>query len=151
MSEIKSNIAKRANLIKENSEFIENKIIDISSRVISVILKENKLMFCGNGGSAAECQHMSAEFCATLNHKKPRLGMASISLTTDSSFLTAWTNDFGYKEVFSRQVNTLGKKEIYFSVTLQAEIVKTYAKLLRQQGRKKLWSLDLLAIILKLN
>ena len=110
MSEIKSNIAKRANLIKENSEFIENKIIDISSRVISVILKENKLMFCGNGGSAAECQHMSAEFCATLNHKKPRLGMASISLTTDSSFLTAWTNDFGYKEVFSRQVNTLGKK-----------------------------------------
>ena len=43
-------------------------------------------MFCGNGGSAAECQHMSAEYCATLDHKRPRPGIASISLTTDSSF-----------------------------------------------------------------
>ena len=67
-------------------------------------------MFCGNGGSAAECQHMSAEYCATLDHKWPRPGIASISLTTDSSFLTAWTNDFGYEDIFSRQVETLGKK-----------------------------------------
>ena len=67
-------------------------------------------MFCGNGGSAAECQHMSAEYCATLDHKTPRPGIASMSLTTDTSFLTAWTNDFGYKDVFSRQVETLGKK-----------------------------------------
>ena len=65
-------------------------------------------MFCGNGGSAAESQHMAAEYCATLNSKNFRTGFPAIALTVDTSFITAWTNDFGYKEVFSRQVETLG-------------------------------------------
>ena len=110
MSGLENKILNRAKLLETNAKSIETKIKDISKLASSVIKNNGKLMFCGNGGSAAECQHMSAEYCATLDHKRPRPGIASISLTTDSSFLTAWTNDFGYEDIFSRQVETLGKK-----------------------------------------
>ena len=110
MNDLKKKLLLRANLLEKNAAEITNKIVDIASLVASVISENGKLMFCGNGGSAAECQHMSAEYCATLDHLKPRPGIPSISLTTDSSLITAWTNDFGYKNVFSRQVETLGKK-----------------------------------------
>ena len=65
-------------------------------------------MLAGNGGSAAESQHMAAEYTATLSCKNFRLGFPAIALTTDSSFLTAWSNDFGLVDIFSRQVETLG-------------------------------------------
>lgn len=68
-----------------------------------------KLMLCGNGGSAGDSQHLAAEFVATLDHRRPRGGLAALALTTDTSFLTAYANDFGYEGVFSRQVETLGK------------------------------------------
>ncbi|MGB1357199.1 MAG: D-sedoheptulose-7-phosphate isomerase, partial [Candidatus Puniceispirillaceae bacterium] len=67
-----------------------------------------KLMLCGNGGSAADSQHLAAEFVATLDHRRPRNGLAALALTTDTSFLTAYANDFGYEGVFARQVETLG-------------------------------------------
>lgn len=69
-----------------------------------------KLMLCGNGGSAADSQHLAAEFVATLDHRRPRAGLAALALTTDSSFLTAYANDFGYEGVFARQVETLGRQ-----------------------------------------
>ena len=68
-----------------------------------------KLMFCGNGGSAGDSQHLAAEFVATLDHRRPRHGLAALALTTDTSFLTAYANDFGFEGVFARQVETLGK------------------------------------------
>ena len=68
-----------------------------------------KLMLCGNGGSAADSQHLAAEFVATLDHRRPRAGLAALALTTDSSFLTAYANDFGYEGVYARQVETLGR------------------------------------------
>jgi len=68
-----------------------------------------KLMLCGNGGSAADSQHLAAEFVATLDHRRPRAGLPALALTTDSSFLTAFANDFGYEGVFARQVETLGR------------------------------------------
>ena len=68
-----------------------------------------KLMFCGNGGSAGDSQHLAAEFVATLDHRRPRHGLAALALTTDTSFLTAYANDFGFEGVFARQVETLGQ------------------------------------------
>jgi D-sedoheptulose 7-phosphate isomerase len=68
-----------------------------------------KLMLCGNGGSAADAQHIAAEFVSTLNHHHPRPGMAAIALTTDTSFLTAHSNDFGFADIFARQVQALGR------------------------------------------
>ena len=71
---------------------------------------KGKLMLCGNGGSAGDSQHLAAEFVATLDHTRPRPGLPAIALTTDTSFLTAYANDFGFEGVFARQVETLGQK-----------------------------------------
>ena len=68
-----------------------------------------KLMLCGNGGSAADAQHLAAEFVATLDHQRPRDGLPAMALTTDTSFITAYANDFGFEGVFARQVATLGR------------------------------------------
>ena len=80
-----------------------------AARMIAGSLAEGgKLMLCGTGGSAGDSQHLAAEFVATLNHKNPRPGLAALALTTDTSFLTAYANDFGFEGVFSRQVEALG-------------------------------------------
>ena len=69
-----------------------------------------KLMLCGNGGSAADCQHMAAEFVCRLSSQRERPALPAIALTTDSSFLTAYCNDYCFENVFSRQVLALGRK-----------------------------------------
>lgn len=67
----------------------------------------NKVLFCGNGGSAADAQHLAAELIGRF--QKERHSLASIALTTDTSILTAVANDYGYDEVFARQVEGLGR------------------------------------------
>jgi phosphoheptose isomerase len=69
-----------------------------------------KVLLCGNGGSAADCQHLAAELVSALNHDRPRPALAAIALTTDTSFLTANANDFGFEHVFERQVEALGRR-----------------------------------------
>jgi len=68
-----------------------------------------KVLLCGNGGSAADCQHMAAEFVSRLTKDFERPGLPAVALTTDTSFLTAFTNDCGFDDVFSRQVQALGR------------------------------------------
>jgi D-sedoheptulose 7-phosphate isomerase len=65
-----------------------------------------KILFAGNGGSAADAQHFAAELVG--RYKKERKGYAALALTTDSSVITAWANDYTYDTVFSRQVEALG-------------------------------------------
>jgi D-sedoheptulose 7-phosphate isomerase len=69
------------------------------------LLRGNKVLWCGNGGSAADSQHLAAELVGRFHH--PRAAFASLALTTNSSVLTAIANDFGYDEVFERQVEAL--------------------------------------------
>lgn len=69
----------------------------------------NKLLLCGNGGSAADCQHIAAEFTSVLRQEFSRPGLPAIALTTDSSFLTARANDYGFDGVFARLVETYGR------------------------------------------
>lgn len=107
---IVNRIRQRIKILESNIDYIANITNLIADSVASSIGEGKKLMFCGNGGSAAESQHMAAEYCATLDHQKPRSGMPAISLTTDSSLITAWSNDFGFEGIFSRQVETLGHK-----------------------------------------
>lgn len=67
-----------------------------------------KVLFCGNGGSAADSQHLAAEL--VVRFQKNRRALASVALTVDTSVLTACGNDFGYAEVFARQVEALGNE-----------------------------------------
>jgi D-sedoheptulose 7-phosphate isomerase len=68
-----------------------------------------KLLLCGNGGSAADCQHLAAEFTSRLTGDFQRPALPALALTTDTSFLTAYANDFDFEGIFSRQVEALGK------------------------------------------
>ena len=69
-----------------------------------------KLLLCGNGGSAADCQHLATEFLSRLSKEIERPGLPALALTTDSSFLTAYSNDCSFDGVFERQVQALGNK-----------------------------------------
>jgi len=68
-----------------------------------------KLVLCGNGGSAADCQHLAAEFVCRLRKEFDRKALPALALTTDTSLLTAYTNDFGYEGIFARQVEALAQ------------------------------------------
>ena len=74
--------------------------------LIATLKQGGKILLCGNGGSAADCQHIAAEL--VVRYEKKRQAMAAIALTTDSSILTAHANDFDFETVFSRQVEGLG-------------------------------------------
>ena len=99
----------------DSNEFSQN-LSKAAGLASSAFSNKNKIMLAGNGGSAAEAQHMAAEYTATLSSKNFRRGYPAIALTTDTSFLTAWTNDFGFDELFSRQVETLGLSgDVFFA------------------------------------
>ena len=83
--------------------------IAAAADLITVALRGGrKLLLCGNGGSAADCQHMAAELIGRLTREMDRPGLPAIALTTDTSFLTAYANDVGFDAVFARQVQALG-------------------------------------------
>ena len=114
---MKKNISKKLinNAFDEHAKVLKNthkqisKIIEISADIISKSLSTTGTIFwCGNGGSAADSQHIAAEFVGRF--KKDRRPLRSISLTTDTSVLTCISNDYSYQEIFSRQLNALGRK-----------------------------------------
>ena len=74
------------------------------------IQEGNKLMICGNGGSAADAQHLAAEFLIRFRSDKNREGIPAISLAQDSSTLTACGNDFGFDQIYKRMLETIGNK-----------------------------------------
>ena len=80
---------------------------DIADVCIKALRSNNKIMVCGNGGSAADAQHIAAELIGKLNFDRPPL--AAMALTTDTSILTAIGNDYGFEYVFARQIEALGK------------------------------------------
>jgi len=110
VSEIKQRLQERSSNILENIIEFEDIIQIFSKKIFATLDNGNKLLFCGNGGSAAESQHMAAEYCATLNHHNPRKGFKAMALSVDTSFITAWSNDFGFDGIFARQIETLGEE-----------------------------------------
>jgi len=80
----------------------------IAEAAARTVLAGGKVLVCGNGGSAADSQHIAAELVGRF--KKERRGLAAIALTTDTSILTSLSNDYGFDRVFERQVEALGRK-----------------------------------------
>lgn len=85
-------------------------IIDAADRICSSLRNKGKILLCGNGGSAADCQHIAAEFMIRLSHHINRPALPAIALTTDTSNLTAGGNDIGFENVFARNVEGLGNE-----------------------------------------
>ena len=106
---IKSDIQES---IKVKNDLIEKSIDDIEKAaklIIRCVLNGKKVLWCGNGGSAADAQHLSTEFMGgmTDHNRRP---IPSIALTTDTSFITAWSNDTDFESVFSRQIQGIGSE-----------------------------------------
>jgi D-sedoheptulose 7-phosphate isomerase len=93
-------------LMLEDAELID--AVEKAGELCVFALKnKSKILFAGNGGSAADSQHMAAELVSRFNYDRP--GLCGIALTTDTSALTAIGNDYGFEQVFSRQVEALGQ------------------------------------------
>lgn len=89
-------------------ETMQDDLQTASSLIVDTLKNGNKILLCGNGGSAADAQHIAAEL--TGRYKTERRGLAGIALTTDTSALTAIGNDYGYDRVFDRQVEALATR-----------------------------------------
>jgi len=113
---VKKNFNQHLEVQKKTLEILEKKIY-LASEVISNCLKNNGLiMWCGNGGSASDSMHLSAELIG--KSKEKRKSLRSISLASDSSSITCIANDFGYENLFSRQLEGLGtKNDVLISLT----------------------------------
>ena len=87
----------KALMVERCSEVAE----DAAQMIATSLNAGGKFLLCGNGGSAGDAQHLAAEFVSCLDHKAhPRPGLAALALTTDTSFMTAYANDFGFDGIF---------------------------------------------------
>lgn len=84
--------------------------IEALNLITECFSNNNKILLCGNGGSAAEAQHIAAEYVSSLRSAFRRKSLPAIALTTDTSFITAASNDFGYESIFERQIESLGNE-----------------------------------------
>jgi len=106
-----TNHLKRSAEVKEQIALICVESIQFCIDEIVHTFKNNgKLLICGNGGSAADAQHIAAEFVVRLSHHIQRPGLPAIALTTDTSLLTAAGNDLGFDQIFARQVEAIGRE-----------------------------------------
>jgi len=95
---------------------LHDAVVRVAQACVDALKAGRKLLFAGNGGSAADCQHIAAEFISRFSFDRPAL--AGLALTTDTSVLTAIGNDYGYENVFSRQVAGLGVPgDVFFGFT----------------------------------
>ena len=93
-------------------------LAEMGEAAVDSIINGNKLMLCGNGGSAADAQHLAAEMLVRLRPNNNREGIPAIALAQDTSTITACGNDFGYEKLFERMVQSLGKRgDILIAIT----------------------------------
>lgn len=92
------------------SEGLTHPLKKMGDLIVESIINGNKIMLCGNGGSASDAQHLAAEMLIRLRPSYNREGIAAIALAQDTSTITACGNDFGYDKLFERTVQALGKK-----------------------------------------
>ena len=85
---------------------LQNIILKAANLIQDAFLKGNKILLCGNGGSASDCNHIAAEFVSRF--QKERISLPAISLSANNSIITAIANDYSYDDVFSRQIEGLG-------------------------------------------
>ena len=105
---IGTHLLQSAEIKRQTAASCAGSIARAAEMIAGAFLSSGKLLLCGNGGSAADCQHMAAEFVSRFSKDLDRRALPAIALTTDTSFLTAFGNDCGFEGVFERQVEALG-------------------------------------------
>jgi D-sedoheptulose 7-phosphate isomerase len=107
--EVRSQLLASAQLKEQTAGSCLQAILSAAATIAQSLKTGGKLLICGNGGSAADSQHLAAEFVNLLNRSHNRPAMAAIALTTDTSVMTAVANDFGFETIFERQIAAFGK------------------------------------------
>jgi len=140
----------KKNYLAEISESIEikKKLIELDKevsesikKIFSTIKNGGKIFICGNGGSAADAQHLSAEFLVRLNPGINRKPIPLISLAMDTSTLTACGNDYDFKYIFSRNLEALGsKKDLLIAISTSGKS-KNIVEVLKQSKKMKIFSI----------
>ncbi len=114
---IKDRISSSSKIINKLIDDCSSQIFSASNIIKSSFLNKGKIFWCGNGGSASQAQHLSTEIIAGMN-RHDLIPKSSICLNTDSTFLTAWSNDVGYDSIFSRQLQGIASKnDVLFSIS----------------------------------
>lgn len=98
---------EHAEVMQKTRDACAKPFSELLSRCTQSVRHGGKIIFFGNGGSAADCQHLATEL--TIRYKTDRAPIAAIALTTDTSALTAGGNDLGFENIFSRQIEAIGK------------------------------------------
>jgi D-inositol-3-phosphate glycosyltransferase len=107
---VESNFDDLAELVTGSSRILTAPTIAVADRISACFERGGKLLICGNGGSAADAQHLAAELVGRFRSVERR-PLPAVALTTDSSIVTAWSNDSGYDDIFLRQIQALGRTE----------------------------------------
>jgi D-sedoheptulose 7-phosphate isomerase len=107
ISRVTQHFADSAQTKLDAAELLSAPIAEAIELMVNCLLNNGKILSCGNGGSAADAQHFAAELVGRFEME--RHGLAAIALTTDTSIMTAVSNDYGYKAIFDRQVRALGQ------------------------------------------
>jgi len=124
---------------------ITTAVEQIAERCSAALQAGNKILFAGNGGIAADAQHLAGELVSRLNFDRP--GLAAFALTTDTSVLTAIGNDYGFERVFARQLNAVGAAgDVFFGIS-QSGRSPNVLRALEEARRKNLITVGLTGAI----
>jgi D-sedoheptulose 7-phosphate isomerase len=111
VSLIQKEIQESVELKNKVKEELSERIIEVAHALVQCIKDGGKILLCGNGGSAADAQHFAGELVVRLSSDYTRSALPAITLSSNDYVLTACANDFGFEQVFSRQIEALGKPE----------------------------------------
>ena len=109
LAHVRAHLDETAGAMQRVADQCSSSIIAAAEMFAETFTSGGKVLLCGNGGSAADCQHVAAEFVSRLDRTFDRAALPAIALTTDTSFLTAFANDVGFDGVFARQIEALGR------------------------------------------
>jgi len=136
---VREQLTESIEIKKEVLDRLSSKIAELARVLANCLKKGNKIFLCGNGGSAADAQHLAAELVVRLRPNHREFPLPAIALSTDTSVLTACANDFGFENIFSRQIQALGKEGdclIVISTSGNSENIVLAAKQARKLGLK---------------
>lgn len=111
---IQNHVSNSIKSLEKISKELTNPIKNAVDIITNAFKNDNKLLIAGNGGSAADAQHIAAEFIVRLDKNNNRKSLPAIALSTDTSIITAGGNDFGFDKIFARQLEGLGQKNDVF-------------------------------------
>lgn len=140
---VRSHLLESSDVKKKVAEQCLESILKAVQLIVNTFESGGKVMICGNGGSAADSQHMAGEFVCSLNKTFNRPGLPALALTTDTSILTAQANDRHFDGVFERQVQALGKpNDLLIGISTSGNS-KNIINALRTAKQNKLYTIAL--------